>query len=394
LGLPSIQNGHREPVTEYDTNLSVGADIVSVKRPTKWRWLPAIIALPISVVIYGLVNLTPDPQYSLLSAAGAFIILSMVPVAQTWLAVRQAELMVRQTELAELMNRRDAERFAQEQAAAKQKADLVIALESGYDETFWPVGGHVKPNEPIAFLLYIDNLGDAPAKDVGVYIGLPPWAHAAPYTLPTYGDEPAVMSASRPISFDTNLLHPHLGQPVGVAQISSVYPKPRRHPIGLMSVTMPPGKYRFQWAIESSAGQFKSNDTNQISIQVNDTAAGHDVISNFDGNTERCRYCSSLKRYPIWISLVNTAIDKRRWNNGTYNPKPQMMQGGLQVQWYQELTGPGRWITCEVAAEMTSTVRAYFWTNGHQEERRTELTDMNDPERFANAVWEFLGEVP
>jgi hypothetical protein len=367
---------------------------VSVNRPTGWRWWPAIVALPVSVVIYGLVNLTPDPQYSLLSAAGAFIVLSLAPVAQMWLAVRQAELMVRQTELAELMNRRDAERFAQEQAAAKQKADLVVALESGYEVTFWPVRGHMQSNAPIEFYLYVDNLGDAPAQDVAAYIGLPPWAHPTPYTLPTYEDGPAAMSASRPILFDTNLLHSHLGQTVGVADISSVYPKPRRHPIGLLSVMMPPGTYQFQWVIDSSAGQFKSDNTNRISIRVNDTAIGHDVIPNFDGNTESCRYCTSLKRYPIWISLVNTAIDKHRWENGTYNPKPQMMQGGLQVQWYQERTGPGRWVTCEVTAEMTSTVRAYFWTNGHWEERRTELTDMNEPERFANDLWDFLGELP
>lgn len=100
-----------------------------------------------------------------------------------------------------------------------------------------------------------------------------------------------------------------------------------------------------------------------------------------------------MLRLSNWFNQVESELKKRRLaarrNNPNGIPKSTQSPGG--VQWYQEWTGPHRWITCEVLAQRPNTVTAAFWTQPDWERRDERIVAMDDDTTaFANDVWEFL----
>jgi hypothetical protein len=198
--------------------------------------------------------------------------------------------------------------------------------------------------------------------------------------------------AHEQIVFKPCVLSYHVAQDVGTVSLKSpLHPGPSRC-IGRIAFILPDGPHRLPWAIESSNGLFKSDDETALVITLNGTAKGHDDVA-FEGNpSEHCRYCHALIRLGPWIGQVEGELGKHRRETWPANAEriPKMTQAPLSVQWYQESTGPHRWVTCEVVPAETDMMDAAFWTSPDWEHRDVRRFSMDDYQRFADEVWEFL----
>ena len=94
--------------------------------------------------------------------------------------------------------------------------------------------------------------------------------------------------------------------------------------------------------------------------------------------------------------FTDTELTKFRYRPGVPNPgrKPGVVYSPAQVEWYQDWTAPSRWVTCEVIAGRDDAVHAYFWTKPEWDKRETRVVSMDDPAKFAAALWEFLKPLP
>jgi hypothetical protein len=343
------------------------------------------------VVLYTLLSLTPDRQWALAVACVGGFFAFVVPLAQT--------------EFGRRMDWRDAQRFAQEQAQLRKAPNLRAIFYDGSSIEFWPIGGHQL--RPIALTLhvYTENFGDAPASDVIVSLGLPPMAQQVLLTEQTtqvvneQGELvtiPMNSDTDKQIIFRWNQLPNGLeGQTGNVELQRPLYPNQTPRPLGRVAVILPPGTHRIAWVIESSGGTFCSTDDDALVVTQNGTAVGHDPVQYGQQPEEHCRNCHAMVRLRTWMLQVDAELNKHRIATLQTNPNriPRMMTSPAGVQWYQQWTGPHRWVTCDVLSGEVDSVRAVYWTQGDWEHGDVRTVSMDVVAPFADDVWEFLKPV-
>jgi hypothetical protein len=87
---------------------------------------PLAVAIIVGILVYVLLNLSADKQWSLIGALAVFAVTFIVPVMQTTYAAR--------------MNERDAARYAREEAERLKAPDLRVTLQDGNSIEMWPSG--------------------------------------------------------------------------------------------------------------------------------------------------------------------------------------------------------------------------------------------------------------
>lgn len=363
----------------------------------------AAISLPLATVLYVLVSLTPQKQYAFIVAIGAFFTFSLLPWYQTYLAAKQLQV-------AEGQEARDRDRFAAEQAERKKSARLAITLWDQTSVEFFPIGGHRRPGSPVSFSLYVSNAGDAKASDVVATVALPQWAH--PMQQGLKAAEPLNQPVERlsvpgepdnEIRFAYDIFGSRTAEVGRIELRRPVYPEHYPQKLGLVVIFIPEGRHRFDWIVEASSGRTESDDGSAIYITVNDTALGHDPIpaaASADPSST-CRLCHALSlglSGPLhsWGRKIEAEVERYRIGSKDQNPEglPHFTQAPAQIQWYQEWTGPHKWVTCEVAFDSDRAdgfIRALFWTLGHWNDRVTRTVELSDIKAFARDVCEFLG---
>jgi hypothetical protein len=353
-----------------------------------------LVAVPISAAIYVLLNLTSDKQYALFVALFVFVITYITPLVQTYYARKR-------TEFAGRMDRRDAARYERELAEANKKPQIRASFLNGNVLEFFPVGGHRRLNSAVQFGVFAENFGDAQASDVIVSLGMPAFAHQV--ILPEQHVQ-AITEDGRHVSlaverdtdaqirFKPNTLPYQLAYEVATVELKRpLYPKQPKT-LGTVAVMVGEGVHRFPWVVESSGGTFKSDSETELVIVVHDTAEGHEPIKPSDDPMESCLTCRAQARLHSWASQVELQLNKRRAASRKQNPSgiPLMTMSPGGVQWYQEWTGPHRWVTCELIASSDDVIRAYFWSEGAWEQRKTQIVRMDEPTGFAAEIWNYL----
>jgi hypothetical protein len=353
----------------------------------------AIVAAAVALVFYAVVLVTAGKRAALLAGLCLFAVTYIAPLVQRFYARRHADR-ARQTEL------RDAHRFAKEMAEYARKPQLQVVLEDGNAADFRPAGGHRTPNAAVAFTAYVVNTGDAPATNVVVRIGLA--NDARQVLLPekkamVAGDDGArAWIAVDDLSEAQLVFGPHDGPPalardmaVAALRRPLLPHQPRR--LGTIAVIAPAGTHRFPWAVESSAGAFRSNVDTALCVTVHDAAEGHDPIADAARPADACSRCRALAKLPAWTTRVDRELNRFRGDRRA-NPQrtPRLSTSPGSAQWHQETSGPQRWVTCDIVAGRDDVVRASFWTNGDWEHREERIVAMSDAAPFAADIWDYL----
>jgi len=382
----------REPEPEPISAPPAVVNAAPFAPPKSPSYLPKLgIGFLSGIALYTLLSLSPDRQWALVVACAGGFFSFVIPLAQT--------------EYARRIDWRDAQRFEREQAELRKAPRLRAIFYDGNAAEFWPIGGHQRRQSALTLHAFAENFGDASASDVVVCLGLPPMAQQVLLTEQTTQvvneqgqlvEIPMNSDTDKQLIFRWNQVPNGLdGQTATVEFQRPLYPNQTPRPLGRIAVILPPGIHRIPWVIESNGGTFRSTDDDALIVTLHGTAVGHDPIQPDQQPELACRLCHALVRLRTWMYQVDGELNKHRMATLQTNPNhiPRMTSSPAGVQWYQEWTGPHRWVTCDVLSGEVDSVRAVFWTQGDWEHGDVRTVSMDDVTSFPDDVWEFLKPV-
>jgi hypothetical protein len=223
--------------------------------------------------------------------------LNVVPIVQAYYAREQ-------TDIARRQEIRDVARHEREEAERAKQPRLAVTLCGNTTAEFYPLGGHRDPRKSIQFEIYVENSGEAQAKDVVVRFGLPDWVHSVRYIVELNPDGTPHLDirelGPHDLQFE-NGSPPEFGEGkcnevASALVVRPVYPgQPWK--LGMVAVSMPAGTFSFPWVIDSNAGRTTSDATTAISITVHDTAQLHDAVpwNALQDGTGSCTFCKTTR---------------------------------------------------------------------------------------------------